>query len=192
MLFDGSWTIGGPWVAYMQPMWYSPAMGIIDTLRKSIDEVGIKEVSRRSGISPSTISRIGSGQVTPGLEVAEKISKAIGFKLDLLPLVEGSEKSKLNVVLKTLRTLKPQLSNLGVKHIVVFGSVARQEDQPESDIDLYLDFGKIKPSAAKLLDAEGRILGAFPKTGVDIVSNLETPKGRRLKIQIDKDGQSAF
>ncbi len=42
-------------------------------------------------------------------------------------------------VLRTLRALEPELRAAGVRHISVFGSVARGEDAANSDIDLALD-----------------------------------------------------
>ncbi len=42
-------------------------------------------------------------------------------------------------VLRTLRALEPELRAAGVRHISVFGSVARGEDTANSDVDLALD-----------------------------------------------------
>jgi len=42
-------------------------------------------------------------------------------------------------VLSTLRALEPELRAAGVRHIAVFGSVARGEDTATSDVDLALD-----------------------------------------------------
>jgi predicted nucleotidyltransferase len=43
-------------------------------------------------------------------------------------------------VLRTLRALEPELQAQGVRHVSVFGSVARGEDRARSDVDLALDF----------------------------------------------------
>ena len=42
-------------------------------------------------------------------------------------------------VLSTLRALEPELRAAGVRHISVFGSVARGEDTATSDVDLAVD-----------------------------------------------------
>jgi predicted nucleotidyltransferase len=42
-------------------------------------------------------------------------------------------------VLGTLRALEPELRAAGVRHVSVFGSVARGEDTATSDVDLALD-----------------------------------------------------
>jgi uncharacterized protein len=44
-----------------------------------------------------------------------------------------------NHVLRTLRALEPELRAAGVRHISVFGSVARGEETANSDVDLALD-----------------------------------------------------
>jgi predicted nucleotidyltransferase len=44
-----------------------------------------------------------------------------------------------NLVLQTIRALEPELRAAGVRHVSVFGSVARGEDTPNSDVDLALD-----------------------------------------------------
>ncbi|MGH8219125.1 MAG: nucleotidyltransferase family protein [Steroidobacteraceae bacterium] len=42
-------------------------------------------------------------------------------------------------VLETLRALQTELQAIGVRHVSVFGSVARGEETASSDIDLALD-----------------------------------------------------
>jgi predicted nucleotidyltransferase len=44
-----------------------------------------------------------------------------------------------NQVFQTLRTLEPELRAIGVRHVSVFGSVARGEDTLDSDVDLAVD-----------------------------------------------------
>ena len=47
-------------------------------------------------------------------------------------------------VLRTLQALEPELRAAGVRHISVFGSVARGEDTASSDVDLALDLAPEK------------------------------------------------
>lgn len=49
-----------------------------------------------------------------------------------------------NQVLRTLRALEPELRAAGVRHISIFGSVARGEDTAASDVDLALDLAPDK------------------------------------------------
>jgi hypothetical protein len=43
------------------------------------------------------------------------------------------------IVLQQLKQLRPRLQALGVRRAAVFGSVARGEQSPESDVDVLLD-----------------------------------------------------
>lgn len=160
-------------------------------LTKSIKKVGIKEVARRSGLAPSTVSRIHSGLIVPSIEVVQKISIATGYQLELLPEPKVTKAPRLEFAKNILGRLRNELKSFGVKHAVVFGSVARGEDKLNSDIDIYLEFSE-KPSASKLLKAEGSVLEAFGETKIDIVSWLKSSKGNRLLTQIEKDGIYVF
>ncbi len=167
-------------------------MGIAEVLKDSIGKMGVKEVARRSGLSPSTISRVGSGQINPSLEVVEKISKATGFLLTLQPDTTSLKAPRLDSAKNILSRLRNELKTYGVKHVIIFGSVARGNDRVDSDIDVYLDFGDIKVGVAKLLKAEGRIFEVFGENKVDVTSQLNSPKGQRLKQKIDQEGIRVF
>jgi predicted nucleotidyltransferase len=167
-------------------------MGVLKTIKESIQKVGIKEIARRAHLSPSTVSRIGSGQAMPSLEVVERISKALGFRLELQQQVQRISAPRLKFTQKILITLESELKNLGVQHVVIFGSVARGEDGPDSDIDIYLDFGVNRPKVAKMLKAEGRILETFRENKVDIVSQLQTSRNQKLHQRIQKEGVRVF
>jgi predicted nucleotidyltransferase len=176
----------------MQPLGYDLPMTVLDQLRESVREIGIKEIARRSGLAASTVSRMSSCQINPSFKVIEKISAALGLRLNLQIDREGSSLSKLIFAKRVLSEMKDELKRNGVRHAVIFGSVAREENRPDSDIDIYLDFGDIKPSAANLLRAEGKILDAFGRQKTDIVSWLHSSRGKRLKQRIDKDGVRVF
>lgn len=179
-------------VAYTQPLSYDGAMTVLNQLKESVRQIGIKEMARRTGLAASTVSRVSSGQIKPSLEVVEKISAAAGFRLNLQSDREGSASPKLIFAKRILSEMKEELKRNGVRHAIIFGSVAREEDKPESDIDIYLDFGDIKPSAGNLLRAEGEILDAFGSQKTDIVSWLRSARGKKLKQKIDKDGVRVF
>jgi predicted nucleotidyltransferase len=48
-------------------------------------------------------------------------------------------------VIATLRAHEPQLRHRGVQHAAIFGSVARNEAKPDSDIDILIE---LEPDAA--------------------------------------------
>lgn len=45
----------------------------------------------------------------------------------------------LNEVRNRLRAAEPELRRRGVRHLAVFGSVARGEDRPDSDVDIAVE-----------------------------------------------------
>ncbi len=47
---------------------------------------------------------------------------------------------KRNQVLKILREHQDEINRLGVRRLVLFGSVARDEAGPDSDVDLLVEF----------------------------------------------------
>ncbi len=67
-----------------------------------------------------------------------------------------------------LRELRPALEAHGVRRALLFGSVARGDDVPESDVDIILD-----------LDPE-RHIGLFAFAGIQ--EFLETKLGRRVDL----------
>lgn len=167
-------------------------MDILRTIQHSIGKVGIKEVARRAGLSPSTVSRINSGKISPSLEVVEKISKAVGLKLNIERDFQKINPPRLDFARDALARMRNELRALGVKHVTIFGSTARGEDNINSDIDVYVEFVDKKVSIAKVLKAEGKIIETFGENKVDIVSDLSSPRGQRLKLQIDKEGRRVF
>src|SRR5258707_15871866 len=101
-------------------------MTVLDQLKESVREVGIKEIARRAGLAASTVSRMNSGQIKPSLEVIEKISAAVGLRLSLQADRYGSASSKLIFAKRVLGEMKEELKGNGVRHAVIFGSVARE------------------------------------------------------------------
>lgn len=49
---------------------------------------------------------------------------------------------KREQVLQILRAHRAEIQNLGVKSLALFGSVARDEATPDSDIDLLVEFNR--------------------------------------------------
>src|SRR5579862_7783061 len=76
-------------------------------------------------------------------------------------------------VLQTLRALEPELRAAGVRHVSVFGSVARGEDTANSDVDLALDLAPDKtPGGFQFVVYVERLkdkLAAALRRNVDIV-----------------------
>jgi uncharacterized protein len=79
----------------------------------------------------------------------------------------------LDHALAVLRARSDELSTRGFFHVAVFGSVARREDGPESDIDLVVEVGPDVGSmdamrVEKLLAADlGREVQIISRRGLD-------------------------
>jgi len=78
-------------------------------------------------------------------------------------------------ILKKLRELKPYLQKeFGVKEIGIFGSVVRNEQRPDSDIDILIDYDvKVMRSVFKLIKLKffleeilGKKVDLVPKKGI--------------------------
>jgi len=68
----------------------------------------------------------------------------------------------LETVLAALRVHEAELKELGVEHLFLFGSVARDEADDESDVDLFFDHPPGSIGLFELMDvkaAAARILG---------------------------------
>jgi uncharacterized protein len=48
----------------------------------------------------------------------------------------------LDHVLSLIRSRRDELKDLGVSSVGVFGSVARGDDRPDSDVDVLIEFGR--------------------------------------------------
>lgn len=60
----------------------------------------------------------------------------------------------LDAVLRALRSRRPELERMGVRHASVFGSVARGDARPDSDVDIVVD---VDPAVVSGLFAQGGI-----------------------------------
>lgn len=89
------------------------------------------ELARRAGISRATLVNFEKGRGTPLRASLQALQSALSDR--------PRHKSRLAHVLRTLQKARPELERRGVLHLAVFGSVARMEDKPESDIDIVVD-----------------------------------------------------
>ncbi|WP_149537379.1 nucleotidyltransferase family protein [Siccirubricoccus phaeus] len=59
--------------------------------------------------------------------------------------------------LDLLRRHEAEFRQIGLRHLHLFGSVARDEAGPDSDIDLFCDYEKGRFSLFDLMDAQARV-----------------------------------
>jgi len=87
-------------------------------------------------------------------------------------------------VIAILKKHEAELRKLGVDHLYLFGSIARGEAHPDSDVDLFFDYPRGKFGLFELMDvkeAAARILGR--KT--DIMTRDSIHKAIRARVEAD-------
>ena len=85
-------------------------------------------------------------------------------------------------VIRCLREHAPDLRQLGVEHLFLFGSTARDEANENSDVDMFFDYRKGSLGVFELMDvkeAAARILGR----PADIVTRDSLHKTLRHRIE---------
>jgi predicted nucleotidyltransferase/DNA-binding XRE family transcriptional regulator len=90
------------------------------------------ELARRAGISRPTLVNFENGKASPHRSSVVALKSALSGSSQPQP-------SCLADTLRALQRMKPDLKARGVEHLAVFGSVARMEDSPDSDIDIVVD-----------------------------------------------------
>ncbi|MEI8202274.1 MAG: nucleotidyltransferase family protein [Bacteroidota bacterium] len=73
-------------------------------------------------------------------------------------------------ILSTLQAHKPELNNLGVHSIGLFGSYVRDEQSDSSDIDILIDFIPEKENFDNLMALNDYIETLFKNEKLDIVT----------------------
>jgi len=143
-------------------------------LRQARKRAGMSqaELATRAGVTQSVISAYESGQRQPSIPALARLIEATGFELSLGIQRQAGRLRRLSGpvgrrVRRHRRELIAAAAAHGIQHLRVFGSVARGEDRPDSDVDLLADL----PPGLSLLglgraaaDLEG-ILGTRVDTG---------------------------
>ena len=101
------------------------------------------ELARRAGTSQSMVARYESGAASPTVRTLARLLRAAGHELKL----SGPAASPLfsqSPVAARLREHRAEIQHaaaaVGAANVRVFGSVARGEESPDSDVDLLVDF----------------------------------------------------
>lgn len=115
-------------------------------IRTTRERAGLSQglLAARAGTSQPAISRYESGMSSPSVETLDRLLAAMGARLDLV--VESSPR-RLDVRTPRMSKLRENRDRIrraahrhGATNIRVFGSVARGDDGPDSDIDVLVDF----------------------------------------------------
>src|SRR5690348_6334743 len=93
-------------------------------------------------------------------------------------------------VIATLRVHETELRQAGLRSLSLFGSVARDETEMESDIDLAAEFDPAARMDLLRLTALERRIAEILGRPVDLLP--EPVEKRRLQNQINRDRRRAF
>src|ERR1022692_3558612 len=156
-------------------------------LRRARKSVGLTQADlARAGVTQSVISAYEGGQRQPSVPVLAALTDAAGYDLVLRLRRQPGRLTRLTGpmgrrVRRRRRELVAAAAAHGVANFLVFGSVARGEDQPGSDLDLLADL----PAGMSLLGL-GRVteaLEAIAGTRVDLVPAADLKPGVRGRVE---------
>jgi uncharacterized protein len=158
-------------------------------LRRARNRAGLSQVdlAARAGVTQSVISAYESGQRQPSLPALARLIDAAGFELTLgLRRPPGRLRRLSGPVGRRVRRHRQDLvaaAAHGVSNLRVFGSVARGEDRPDSDVDLLADFPpELSLFGLSRLEAD---LEAILGTRVDLIPAADLKPGVRERVEPD-------
>ncbi len=144
------------------------------------------ELASRAGVTQSVISAYESGRRQPSLPTLAALVEAAGFELEVsVQELPGKLGRLTGPVGRRVRRHRAEMvaaaAAHGVANLRVFGSVARGEDRPDSDVDLLADV----PAGMGLLGL-GRVaedLEAVVGAKVDLVPAGHLKPGIRRRAE---------
>lgn len=100
-----------------------------------------------------------------------------------------------DAVIAKLREHRDELSAMGVEHIAIFGSVARGDQSPESDLDLLVRFSEPTLKSgfgffSLLEDLTDRLKELTGAPQIDVV--IDPIEKERVRRSVEKDLVNAF
>jgi uncharacterized protein len=101
------------------------------------------ELAGRAGTSQAMVARYETGVASPTVRTLRRLLRAADCDLEL-STVSTKIAAPASALAMTLRDHRAEINaaaeRLGARNVRVFGSVARGEDTPASDVDLLVDF----------------------------------------------------
>lgn len=133
-------------------------------LREARRRAGLSQsdLARRAGVPQSVVSEYEAGKRQPTIPTLARLVAATGHELKLSleqtqPRVRGLPDTPLGRRLRQhRRALLEAADHAGASNLRVFGSVARGEDGPNSDVDLLVDLPE-QTSLFAVLSLEGAL-----------------------------------
>lgn len=119
------------------------------------------ELARRAGMSRATLVNFEKGRGEPHRASLTALEAALSNR--------PQHRSRLADVLRALQKMRPELEGKGVLHLAVFGSVARMEDRPDSDLDIVVDIDPARRIDIVELAGIGGLVESLTGIPTDIV-----------------------
>jgi predicted nucleotidyltransferase len=92
-------------------------------------------------------------------------------------------------VIETLRAHEADLHLAGVARLYLFGSVARREGRPDSDVDLFFDAGNPRFSLIELVDVQEQVSDIL---GMETDAMTRASPHPMLRRQIEAEALRVF
>ena len=146
------------------------------------------QLADRAGVTQSVISAYEAGRRQPSLSTLSALIAATGYELDLqLRRTPGRLDALTGPIGKRVRQNRRRLLDTaaahGIRNLAVFGSVARGDDGPDSDLDLAADL----PTDMGLvgLGRASEDFEAIVRCSVDLVPFDDLKTGIRERVEAE-------
>ncbi|MFZ5850920.1 MAG: helix-turn-helix domain-containing protein [Actinomycetota bacterium] len=157
------------------------AAGLVRTARTRRG-MSQRALARSAGVPQSTVANIESGRQQPSMTMLDRLLDAAGFRLDAR-LVNATRPSLL---LEEHRSRVAEvLARYPVSRVWVFGSVARGDDGPDSDVDLCVEL-TADASFVQVVDLEEDLAGVLG-CRVDVVTTQEVASNELFRRRVYRD-----
>lgn len=148
-----------------------------------------RQLAERAGVSQSVVSAYEAGRRQPALPTLQRLIEATGARLQITleePAEEPAEPRRPGHVSRLVRERRADLVAVaaahGARRLRVFGSAARGDDHPDSDVDLLADLpeGMGLFALARLVEELERVLDGIK---VDLVPDRDLKPDLREEIE---------
>lgn len=127
-------------------------------------------LARAAGTSQPTLAAYESGAKSPSVRTLDKIVRAAGFSLDAVlhaaPAAGGAVLAEVRIRQADIRKAA---AGYGIRNVRVFGSAARGDARPDSDIDLLVDFDAERHGLGPLAGFRAEVRGLLDRD-VDVAT----------------------
>lgn len=95
-------------------------------------------------------------------------------------------------LLRRLKTMEPKLRSAGLDALYLFGSRARGDHRPDSDVDLAFDLNGSAEASFSLFDQAGLILQLEHELGADVDLVGRRNLRPRVRVHFDHEAVRVF